>query len=215
MSVHQQLQKRQLGSFGSVSRGVVPEAFAHCLAGHTGLARRLQCTAELPARGGPIQALAWSSDGNLLLSGGDWQVQLWAFSPGEQCASISVVSCLQKFKQAPCFGCELSAGQSVIVSQASAQKTESLCRFPTLTYPSFQSSESIFQRFLCRAAPTASAAVFLGRSSGSFLSSLLSLRSYVPVQGHTRDICELAFVPDTSNSQFISCSADSQVILAS
>lgn len=98
MSVHHSLQERQLGRFsgaGTASRGVLPEAFTRSLAGQTGLARRLQCTSELPARGGPIRALAWSSDGSLLLSGIDWQVQLWACCPGEHCASICVVSPVQ------------------------------------------------------------------------------------------------------------------------
>jgi len=80
-----------------------PRAFQHSLQANPGLVKRLSHTHTFKGHSSTVNALDWSSDGEILLSGSDdCRVKLWSAESGKAVQSFDSVSLLHKLPQLQC-----------------------------------------------------------------------------------------------------------------
>ena len=80
-----------------------PRAFQHSLQANAGLVKRLSHTQTFKGHSSTVNALDWSSDGEILLSGSDdCRVKLWSAESGKAVQSFDSVSLLHKLPQLQC-----------------------------------------------------------------------------------------------------------------
>ena len=80
-----------------------PRAFQHSLQANAGLVKRLSHTHTFKGHSSTVNALDWSSDGEVLLSGSDdCRVKLWSAESGKAVQSFDSVSLLHKLPQSLC-----------------------------------------------------------------------------------------------------------------
>ena len=103
-----------------------PRAFQHSLQANAGLVKRLSHTHTFKGHSSTVNALDWSSDGEVLLSGSDdCRVKLWSAESGKAVQSFDSVSL--------CTSCQLQClmlpySQAAIVGHAIQLSSKVFCQ---------------------------------------------------------------------------------------